>query len=160
MALVIVAYLGPDEGRCSPGRAAVGVGDRRALLAMAPRADGSALSRREPAADATARRAKGRWGDGDRHAARLPRRADRANPRGAGRGGARSTAVRAEQLVRLERPGDPRGGRAPRPPSARLSPLLYPRRGDLDRPRRGRGPRAGGQAARDAARDLRGKGAV
>src|SRR5947208_89554 len=76
------------------------------------------------------------------------------------RGPARAERVRAEQLVRVERPGNTRGSQAPGPPPARVSPLLHPRRRVLDRPRRGGGPRACGKAAPDAARDLQWRGTV
>src|SRR5438093_1561409 len=98
---------------------------RLALAAAETRAYGSALSRRQSAWDAPARRAAGRRGDDDRHAGRLSGLLDRPGPRRACGGRARSAAVHAQQLVRVERPGDPRGGPALGPSAARLSALLH-----------------------------------
>src|SRR4029453_5239289 len=88
---------------------------------------GRELCRSPP--ESSARRAEGERRDGDRHADRLFGLDDRPRPRRAGRRRARRVVVRDQQLVRLERPGDARGGDAPCPPRARLSPLLHSRSG-------------------------------
>ena len=121
-------------GRRSPVHGAA-LSRRRPLLSVVGRGDGPALSRGEPSADARARRPEGQRRDDERRAARRDRRAGRSSPRRARRGRARRRAIRTEQLVRVERAGDARRGARARAPSARVPPLLHPRRRGRDRHR-------------------------